>query len=140
MVQLTTIRPSSARSELDCSPLPAADRFDAWTDALSRSFVPLSALADREARGHFDGRLVSQEFGSTQMAAVAGSAVTVSRSDADIASADPGRGRPEGGRSTQGDQPLRPHDRAPGSASTWALLPPSATRLPTMIPSGHSIL
>jgi AraC-like DNA-binding protein len=90
MVQLTTIRPSSARSELDCSPLPAADRFDAWTDAVSRSFVPLSALADRESRGHFDGRLVSQEFGSTQMAAVAGSAVTVSRSDADIASADPG--------------------------------------------------
>ena len=87
----TAVGRTSARSELDCSALLPHDRFDAWTDAVNRSFVPLSArVADRDSRARFDGRLVTQEFGSTQISSVAGSAVTVSRATAEIASSDPG--------------------------------------------------
>jgi AraC-like DNA-binding protein len=79
------------RSTLDLARLPRDDRFDAWADAVSRSFVPLRArLGDGDGRGRFDGALVSQSVGGALVSSVAGSAVTVSRQAAEIAASDPG--------------------------------------------------
>lgn len=82
--------PDSARAELDCALLPPAERFDAWTDAVNRSFVPLRAISPTSERARFDGALVAQPLGRAAASTVSGSAVRVSRERADIARADPG--------------------------------------------------
>lgn len=81
----------SGRSVLECASLDAADRFDAWTEAVNSSFVPLLAqsAADLPSIG-FDGRLVSQTLGMSAVSSVAGSAVRVRRTSKLIAQTDPG--------------------------------------------------
>ncbi len=81
----------SGREMLDCSELDTVERFDAWTDAVSRSFVPLTAdLPDGFTPAGFDGALVSQQLGSAEISTVTGSAVSVRRTQRQIARADPG--------------------------------------------------
>ncbi|GAA2001895.1 helix-turn-helix domain-containing protein [Microbacterium ulmi] len=79
------------RSVLDTRPLKDGERFDAWTDAVNSSFVPLVAeSSDIDARRRFTGAIVSQPLGRAAVSTVAGTAVTVSRSRRQIAKADPG--------------------------------------------------
>ncbi|MDJ0347886.1 helix-turn-helix domain-containing protein [Cryobacterium sp. PH29-G1] len=82
---------SGDRMVLDSSVLRAADRFDAWTQAVSHSFVPL--VADPKARNgalEFQGRLVSQTLGQAEINTVSGSAMSVHRSERSIARDNPG--------------------------------------------------
>lgn len=75
----------------DVRSLADGERFDAWTDAVSSSFVPLAAESDGpDLRRRFTGSLVSQALGSALVTTVSGSAVTVARTPRQIASADPG--------------------------------------------------
>lgn len=92
---MTSVVPAASgahrRSLLDCSELTTLERFDAWTEAVSRSFVPLAAdLPDRDDLGLFDGALVSQSLGRAEISTVTGSAVSVRRTSRQIARADPG--------------------------------------------------
>jgi len=79
------------RTEMDCAQVGAADRFDAWTEAVAKNFVPLAAARkDRDGAPGFAGRLVSQPLGRAEISTVRGSAVAVHRSAAMIARSDPG--------------------------------------------------
>ncbi|TFD20884.1 helix-turn-helix domain-containing protein [Cryobacterium sp. TMT4-10] len=90
-VQPKALAPTRARSILDCASLEPGDRFDAWTDAVSRSFVPLRADLKDPVHGRgFDGRIVSQSLGRSEISTVAGSGMAVHRSPRAIARNDPG--------------------------------------------------
>lgn len=81
----------AGRVVVDCGAVPSAERFDMWTDAVNRSFVPLRAWStDPTVRSGFQGRLVAQPVGPLSVSSVAGSAVRVSRTKAEIARDDPG--------------------------------------------------
>ncbi|MEF2977229.1 helix-turn-helix domain-containing protein [Subtercola sp. YIM 133946] len=80
-----------SRAVLDCSVLSAPDRFDAWTEAVSQSFVPLTVELKESADGPgFSGSLVSQSLGQAEINTVAGSAVSVRRTVRSIARNNPG--------------------------------------------------
>ncbi|MHC9043679.1 AraC-like ligand-binding domain-containing protein [Microbacterium saperdae] len=87
-------RTSSALADrvvIDTAAVASSERFEMWTDAVNRSFVPLRAWsADPEARAVFDGRLIAQTLGPMSVSSVAGSAVRVSRTRSEIARDDPG--------------------------------------------------
>ena len=79
------------RMVLDCSVLQAADRFDAWTEAVSQSFVPLVAQPkERHGAPTFQGQLISQSVGQAEINTVSGSAMSVHRSRRSIAQHNPG--------------------------------------------------
>ncbi|MFF3028786.1 helix-turn-helix domain-containing protein [Microbacterium sp. NPDC057944] len=79
------------RVVLDCGDVASAERFDMWTDAVNRSFVPLRAWsADPATRAGFAGKLVAQELGPLSVSSVSGSPVRVSRTRSEIARDDPG--------------------------------------------------
>ncbi|SJN41642.1 Transcriptional regulator, AraC family [Microbacterium esteraromaticum] len=79
------------RAVLDCSVLHVNERFEAWTEAVSQSFVPLAAEMKSSRRpAGFQGRLVSQSLGPAEINTVAGSAVSVRRSARSIMKNDPG--------------------------------------------------
>lgn len=79
------------RIVIDTAAVPSTDRFEMWTDAVNRSFVPLRAWsADPETRAVFDGRLIAQTLGPMSVSSVAGHAVRVSRTRSEIARDDPG--------------------------------------------------
>ncbi|WP_341956810.1 helix-turn-helix domain-containing protein [Microbacterium sp. LWH13-1.2] len=81
----------AGRVVVDCGAVPSAERFDMWTDAVNRSFVPLRAWStDGAVRSGFEGKLVAQPVGPLSVSSVAGSAVRVSRTRAEIARDDPG--------------------------------------------------
>lgn len=96
MTQTDVMLPNDASSPagrlvLDCAPLRPRERFDAWSAAVDRSFVPLLASGrDATARDSFTGGLVSQPLAGTSVSIVSGSAVRVSRGARQIAQADPG--------------------------------------------------
>lgn len=79
------------RASLDCSVLQANERFDAWTGAVSESFVPLTAVVKgSEGIDRFQGRLVSQSLGRAEISTVGGTTVSVTRSPRSISKSDPG--------------------------------------------------
>lgn len=75
---------------LDTRALAPRDRFDAWEEAVNRSFVPLRATPAGETRGDFAGSLRAQAVGRASASTVAGPGVRVERSRSEIAAADPG--------------------------------------------------
>ncbi|WP_166785421.1 helix-turn-helix domain-containing protein [Cryobacterium cryoconiti] len=90
-VRPTALTQPVVRSILDCSSLEPSDRFDAWSDAVNRNFVPLRAdLKDPVHGSEFDGRIVSQSLGRSEISTVAGSGMAVRRSPRAIAQNDPG--------------------------------------------------
>lgn len=79
------------RMVLDCSALQATDRFDAWTEAVNHSFVPLVAQPkERHGAPTFQGRLISQSVGQAEINIVSGSAMSVHRNQRSIARHNPG--------------------------------------------------
>ncbi|MDI9892846.1 MULTISPECIES: helix-turn-helix domain-containing protein [unclassified Microbacterium] len=90
------LSPASGRTLVECSrsslaPTSPTSAFDLWTDAVSRSFVPLRAhAAGPEERARFEGRLIAQPLGPTFTSTVSGRAVRVSRGRGEIARDDPG--------------------------------------------------
>lgn len=82
---------SAPRAELDCAVFEPRDRFDAWSDAVVHSFVPLRAVGhDADDPQPFAGSLVSQPLGRASVSTVAASGVRVDRTAHEIALADPG--------------------------------------------------
>lgn len=88
------VTPRTARAAspvtLDTRSLAPRDRFDAWEDAVNRSFVPLRATPAAQGRADFTGTLRAQAVGRASASTVAGPGVRVERSTSEIASADPG--------------------------------------------------
>jgi AraC-like DNA-binding protein len=79
------------RHVLDCLDFDDGDRFDAWTDAVNQSFVPLhSAMKASTTSASFQGKLVAQSLGRAQISTVRGSAVSVQRTTRAISQSDPG--------------------------------------------------
>jgi AraC-like DNA-binding protein len=79
------------RMVLDCSALETADRFDAWTEAVNHSFVPLVAHPkERHGAPTFQGQLISQSVGQAEINTVSGSAMSVRRDQRSIAQHNPG--------------------------------------------------
>lgn len=87
----TVTTASVTRAELDCAQLLPADRFDAWSEAVVHSFVPLRASGrNGDDRHPFAGSLVSQPLGRASVSTVSASAVRVDRTRREIALSDPG--------------------------------------------------
>lgn len=90
-VTSTASATTGGRTVLDCSVLQANERFEAWAEAVSESFVPLAAkMKSREMASGFQGHLISQSVGQAEIYTVAGSAMSVRRTARSIAQNDPG--------------------------------------------------
>lgn len=76
------------REVFDASLLVHTERFDAWKEAVSATFVPLSVACSEP--GTFNGSLVSQSMGTTYVSEVSGTASQVRRTAREISGSDPG--------------------------------------------------
>jgi AraC-like DNA-binding protein len=76
-------------SIISFSDVPTGQRFDAWSEAVSQTYVPLVATA-YPGDDVFGGELVSQRVGSAHISEVSGSACAVARTAQAIRRSDPG--------------------------------------------------
>lgn len=69
--------------------LPPDKQFDSWSDAISKTYVPLRATAHVGA-DPFRGELIGQSLGSTEISVVTGGPCEVARTAGTIRQSDPG--------------------------------------------------
>lgn len=85
---MTVVALPPRREVFDSSLLASTERFEAWKEAVNGAFVPLS-VASAEP-GNFNGSLICQSVGTTQVSEVSGTASQVRRTSRKISDNDPG--------------------------------------------------
>lgn len=71
------------------SDLPSNDQFDAWSESISKTYVPLKAKA-HVGNSPFGGELIAQSLGSTSLTVISGGSCEVARTADTIRASDPG--------------------------------------------------